>query len=92
MLDVGSLPSAPYPLAWLVAVALEAQAKLRGRSASINRRVLHSLSSDNSFSNRKARDLLGWTPRVGLDEGMRRTEEWLRKQGLLQPGRIDEND
>jgi nucleoside-diphosphate-sugar epimerase len=34
-------------------------------------------------SNRRARELLGWTPKVGLDEGMRRTEIWFREQGLL---------
>jgi nucleoside-diphosphate-sugar epimerase len=26
---------------------------------------------------------LGWEPRVGLDEGMRRTEDWFRSEGLL---------
>jgi len=31
----------------------------------------------------KARDLLGWTPAVPLDEGMERTEAWLREQGLV---------
>lgn len=28
----------------------------------------------------KARDMLGWTPRVGLDEGLRRTAEWFAVQ------------
>lgn len=35
------------------------------------------------FRNDKARDRLGWTPRVGLDEGMERTEKWLRSQGMM---------
>lgn len=29
---------------------------------------------------RKARTVLGWTPEVGLDEGLQRTVEWLRKK------------
>jgi nucleoside-diphosphate-sugar epimerase len=30
---------------------------------------------------RRARELLGWSPRVDLDEGIRRTLEWLRASG-----------
>ena len=29
-------------------------------------------------SNRKARELIGWEPRVSLDEGLSRTIEWIR--------------
>lgn len=36
-----------------------------------------------TYSNAKARHLLGWEPAVDLDEGMRRTEAWLREAGLL---------
>ena len=32
------------------------------------------------------RELLDWAPSVDLDEGMARTEEWLRAEGLLDPG------
>jgi nucleoside-diphosphate-sugar epimerase len=31
----------------------------------------------------KARELLGWSPRVGLEEGMARTEAWLRQEALI---------
>ena len=31
----------------------------------------------------KAHELLGWAPAVGLEEGMERTEEWLRAQRLI---------
>lgn len=37
----------------------------------------------HTYSNAKARTMLGWTPAVGLDEGMARCEAWLREQGLL---------
>jgi nucleoside-diphosphate-sugar epimerase len=36
------------------------------------------------YSNEKARRLLGWSPRISLDEGMRRTEAWLRASALLK--------
>jgi len=26
----------------------------------------------------KAKELLGWTPKVSLEEGIKRTEEWIR--------------
>jgi nucleoside-diphosphate-sugar epimerase len=31
----------------------------------------------------KAKRLLGWEPRVSLEEGVRRTEEWIRTSGLV---------
>ena len=33
---------------------------------------------------RKARERLGWTPRVALDEGLRRTLEWIRSSTLMR--------
>jgi 2-alkyl-3-oxoalkanoate reductase len=33
--------------------------------------------------NQKAKDLLGWEPRIGLAEGMRNSEAWLRAEGIL---------
>jgi nucleoside-diphosphate-sugar epimerase len=34
-------------------------------------------------SNRRAREELGWEPRISLEEGMARTEEWLGREGLI---------
>jgi nucleoside-diphosphate-sugar epimerase len=34
---------------------------------------------------RKARDLLGWTPRVPLDEGIPRAVEWFRERRAAHP-------
>ena len=35
---------------------------------------------DQSFSNRKARELLGWEPRVGYAAGLEATLAWLRAE------------
>jgi len=35
------------------------------------------------YPNTRAREVLGWEPRVTLEEGMARTEKWLRQEGLL---------
>jgi nucleoside-diphosphate-sugar epimerase len=37
----------------------------------------------HTYSNAKARTMLGWEPLVDLDEGMARCEAWLREVGLL---------
>ena len=39
--------------------------------------------AEHAYSVSRARELLGWEPRVDLDEGMRRTEAWFREEGLL---------
>jgi nucleoside-diphosphate-sugar epimerase len=43
------------------------------------------LSRQGTYSIEKARRLLGYEARVGLDEGFERTARWLREQGLLGP-------
>ncbi len=43
------------------------------------------MTRTGTYSIAKARRILGYEPAVGLDEGMRRTEEWLRAEGLLGP-------
>jgi nucleoside-diphosphate-sugar epimerase len=84
MLGVDRFPSVPYPLAWLVGLYNEIAAALTGRKTSLNRATVNSLRSRNSFSNCKARQLLGWEPRVGFEEGMRRTEAWLKAESYLR--------
>jgi nucleoside-diphosphate-sugar epimerase len=41
------------------------------------------LAKKTTVSNAKAHRLLGWQEEVSLSEGMRRTEIWLREQGLI---------
>jgi nucleoside-diphosphate-sugar epimerase len=36
-----------------------------------------------TYPNTRAREVLDWEPRVTLEEGMKRTETWLREVGLL---------
>lgn len=83
MVGVESFPSVPYPLAWAFGLYKELEARLKGKRSSVNREVVKTFSSHNSFSNAKARMILGWEPAVDFEEGMRRTEAWLREQGYL---------
>ena len=41
------------------------------------------LARKGTYSIEKARSMLGYEPAVDLDEGMRRSERWLRGEGLL---------
>ncbi len=43
----------------------------------------HFRFNPSRFSIAKAQRLLGYAPRVDLDEGMARTEQWLREQGYI---------
>ncbi len=83
MLNIESFPSVPYAVAWLIGLYNEVKAGLKGNKASLNRGAVKALRSDNSFSNQKARTLLGWEPKVDLNEGMKRTEAWLGAEGYL---------
>ena len=83
MAGVESFPSAPYPAAYAYAIFKEIMSKLTGKRSSINREVIKTFHSHNSFSNAKARRILGWEPAVDFEEGMRRTEAWLREEGYI---------
>jgi nucleoside-diphosphate-sugar epimerase len=61
----------------------EGVAALTGRDTEIRRESMRYLARRGTYSIEKARNLLGYEPAIDLDEGMRRTELWLRAEGLL---------
>lgn len=56
-----------------------------GRLGIVGRRQMALFSREGSISIKKARDVLGFAPRLSLEKAMRETERWLRDQcpGLL---------
>ncbi len=58
--------------------------KLLGKPTELGRGAMEMLSKKNTVSNQKAHDLLGWQAQVSLEEGMKRTEVWLRERGMLK--------
>lgn len=56
---------------------------LLGKQTELGRGAMEMLSKKTTVSNAKAQQLLGWQAQINLDEGMRRTEAWLRKQKIL---------
>ncbi len=83
MLNVNSFPSVPFALAWLIGYYHEIKAAMQGKKTGLNRAVIKALRSNNSFSNQKARHLLGWEPKIDFAQGMKLTEAWLRAEGYL---------
>lgn len=80
--------SVPYGVAFGIALALEHgyrflrhAARLKTRPL-LSRQAVHVLGRDQDFCNRKARDVLGWAPRVSYQEGLAATVEWLREEYL----------
>jgi oxidoreductase len=78
--------SMPYWIANGVGFSLEHSYRLL-RAASglttpplLSRQAVQVMGLDQDFSNRKARELLGWEPRVDYEAGLRATIEWLRAE------------
>lgn len=80
-------PGPPRSYSTRTAVALAEAGRLmfriRRRHTELGRGVMEMLNKSRPVSNTKAHELLGWWPEVDLAEGMRRTEEWLRAEGLV---------
>jgi nucleoside-diphosphate-sugar epimerase len=78
MLGMRGPPCLPTP----VAVALAAANAAVDRRSEANPESMRYLARTGTYSIAKARERLGYAPRVGLEEGMARTEAWLRAAGL----------
>jgi nucleoside-diphosphate-sugar epimerase len=89
--DLAELPrptrSYPHWFAYLLASAWENYYILMGRTERppMTRMMVETMGTDQVFSIEKAKEQLGYRPRVGFEEGMRHTGSWLRREGLLFP-------
>jgi nucleoside-diphosphate-sugar epimerase len=71
----------PRHLMTAIGGAMELAARLRAGSPPFTRSAVLFIDRRGTISTRRAREELGWQPRVGLEEGIRRTGEWLRAEG-----------
>ena len=83
MLDRRGPVVLPTRIALALARASATAARLARRETELNETSVLYLARTGTYSIARARELLGYEPQVDLVEGMRRTEEWLRRQGLL---------
>jgi oxidoreductase len=80
--------SVPYGVAHGIGTSLERGYRLMLRTTGVRMRPLLSrqavqvLGRDQSFSNRKLRERLGWEPRVDYADGLEATLAWLRAEYL----------
>ncbi len=73
----------PYWPVHGAAWACELLCKPLGMEPPIHRRRVRFFKNNRAFSIEKARARLGYAPQIDLAEGMRRTVNWYRSQGLL---------
>jgi nucleoside-diphosphate-sugar epimerase len=83
MLGRRRVPNLPLAVLHTAAHAQELAARASGTDPSVTRAAIMFISRRALFPNRRARQELGWAPRVALPEGMAATERWFREQGLL---------
>ena len=80
--------SLPYWMANSVGFSLEHGYRFLRRTTRLNtqpllsRQAVHVLGTDQCFSNRKAREMLGWAPRIDYATGLETTLAWLRAEHL----------
>lgn len=70
----------PYRLAWTVGAAVDTWWRIRDRQDDppITRFLAEQLATAHWFDQRQTREVLQWTPEVGLDEGFERLAAWFR--------------
>jgi 2-alkyl-3-oxoalkanoate reductase len=73
----------PRPLARAVGMAYEAAARFSSEPPRITRHAVTLVDRRGTVSAEKAREELGWDPQVSFADGIRRTEDWFRSEGLL---------
>jgi nucleoside-diphosphate-sugar epimerase len=66
-----------------LASAVDTAARIRRQENEMSANSVAYLARRGTYSIEKARSVLGYAPRVGIDEGFRHTEAWLREQRLL---------
>ena len=79
MLGKSGVPAAPTPVVLAMAATL---GRVTG-GGEVTPAAVRYIARRGGYSIEKARTMLGYEPEVDLDEGMRRSEEWLRGEGLL---------
>lgn len=72
--------SVPYPLAWTAASLVETGSRILGRPPLLTRYRVKVAGRDCYFGCDRARRDLRYEPAISMEDGLRRTVEWLRKE------------
>lgn len=78
----------PLFLAFFVGWMMEAVTRIVGGTATLSRGAVRDLNTNAYCDLEKARDVLGYEPRVGMEEGIRLScEDYLRRMGKTREGK-----
>ncbi len=80
------LQAVPYPLLQVLAGGLELLAHFTGKEPLLTRYSVAAVYFDMTLSQTRAVEQLGYRPRYSMDEGIRITGEWLKRQGDMPHG------
>jgi nucleoside-diphosphate-sugar epimerase len=73
----------PRPALTAVASGVDAAYRVRRVENEMSANAVAYLARTGTYSIEKARRVLGYAPRIDLEEGFRRTEAWLREQEMV---------
>jgi len=73
----------PTAVALALAGSYARAVKLRGRNTEINPITVRYFTRTGTYSIDKARRILGFEPKIDLEEGMASTREWLAGEGMI---------
>ena len=79
----GKPMTVPTPVALFLSTITTLIFNFFGKLNEASPATVDQLSTKSWYSIQKARDLLGWEPKVKLDEGMAISEKWARNQKLI---------
>ncbi len=80
----GAVLPVPEAIGWLAAGAATAYSRMTGRAAILSLdKMMEIREAAWTCSSEKARQALGWKPRVALEAGMRDAVSWYRDRGLV---------
>ena len=77
------MPSLPLKAAIALTQALSKVNRLRNKPSEVTPDAMLMFSRQGGFSIEKARRLLGYDPKISLEQGMQSSENWLREIGEL---------
>lgn len=79
----GRVRTLPTPVSLNLARVLGTAQRGLGGNSELTTASIRMLTRQGGYSIEKARRLLGFDPRIDLDEGMARVERWARSEGLI---------
>jgi nucleoside-diphosphate-sugar epimerase len=83
MLGIDEPRTAPTRVVRELARAMDLAAKVRGRRSEATPAAIDYFNRRGTYSIERAREALGYEPAHDLEAGMRKTEDWLRAEGMI---------